>query len=88
MNTYTDNIRGADLDDDTNGTSDYSSEVRCPGTVLTVEEACRTLRISRWMLYKLIHERRIKTFKLGARRLIPASAVDELIGRLQAEEAA
>ncbi len=61
-------------------------EVRCPGTVLTVSEACQRLRVSRWTLYRLIHERKIKTFKLGSRRLIPESAIWTLIDQLSDEE--
>jgi len=44
------------------------------------------LRVSRWTLYRLIHERKIKTFKLGSRRLIPESAIWTLIDQLSDEE--
>jgi excisionase family DNA binding protein len=54
--------------------------------VLTVAEACDVLRISRWMLYRLIHSRRLETIKIGRRRFVPAAAVQELIDRLRAEE--
>lgn len=54
--------------------------------LLTVPEACAVLRISRWSLYKLIHDRQLVTVKIGNRRCIPAVAVRELIDRLQAEE--
>ena len=74
-------------DDSFEPAADYS-EMRCPGRVLTVAEAAERLRISRWMLYKLIHERQITTFKLGSRRLIPESAVSKLVDQLSGEEAA
>jgi len=54
--------------------------------VLTVVEACQVLRISRWMLYRLIHSRRLETIKIGRRRFVPAAAVQEFIDRLRAEE--
>jgi excisionase family DNA binding protein len=54
--------------------------------VLTVNEACATLHISRWTLYKLIRERRLDTIKIGRRRLIPANEISALIERLRGEE--
>jgi excisionase family DNA binding protein len=74
-------------DDESHLENDYGG-IRCPGKVLTVDEACERLRISKWMLYRLIHERQIKTFKLGSRRLIPESALWALIEQLSGEEAA
>lgn len=63
-------------------------EISCPGRVLTVEEAAERLRISKWMLYKLIQRRKIATFKIGSRRLIAESAVWQLVKQLSGEEAA
>lgn len=77
-----------DDEDDSSATNSYESQMRCPGVVISVPEACKMLRISRWTLYKLIHERQIGTIKIGARRLIPITAVYSLIDRLQGEEAA
>jgi excisionase family DNA binding protein len=58
-----------------------------PGsTVLyTVPEACQMLRISRWMLYRLIQTRRLTTIKIGSRRLIPTDEITSYIQRLVAE---
>ncbi len=56
--------------------------------LLTVVEASAQLRVSRWTLYQLIHSRQLETIKIGRRRLIPRSAVQALIERLRAEEAA
>jgi excisionase family DNA binding protein len=64
--------------------SDHSSG---QGRLLTVLEACAELRISRWSLYELIHRRQLKTIKIGARRLVPAMAIQELVQRLIDEEA-
>lgn len=54
--------------------------------LLTVPEAARMLRISRWGLYRLIHSRQLTTIKIGARRLIPRKAVVSLIDRLAGED--
>lgn len=47
--------------------------------LLTVAEACRQLRVSRWMLYRLIQTRQLQTVKLGSRRLVPVDALNALI---------
>jgi excisionase family DNA binding protein len=49
--------------------------------LLTVNEACQTLRISRWTLYGLIREGKIRTVRIKKRRLIPVSAISEFIHR-------
>lgn len=54
--------------------------------VLTVNEACTTLHISRWTLYKLMREGQLDTIKIGRRRLIPASEIPALIERLRGVE--
>lgn len=47
--------------------------------VLTVAEACLTLRISRWALYRLIRSRQIESIKIGKSRRIPATAIHTFI---------
>jgi excisionase family DNA binding protein len=56
--------------------------------VLTVPEACAVLKISRWTLYQLIRTRQLETIKMGSRRCVPVSAIQALVERLRAEEAA
>lgn len=58
-----------------------------PPVVLTVPEAARALKISRWSIYQLIRTRRLATVKIGRRRLVPATALQDLIGRLDEEAA-
>ncbi len=44
-----------------------------------VEEAAEALRISRDMVYELIRSGRLRSIKLGSRRLVPLVALDEYI---------
>lgn len=53
--------------------------------LLTVAEACAELRVSKWTLYQYIHSRQLATIKLRSRRLIPRSAIRDLIERLKIE---
>ncbi|RVX46038.1 excisionase family DNA binding protein [Nonomuraea polychroma] len=54
---------------------------------LSVEEAAAQLRVSRWTLYKFIRSGQLKSFKAGRRRLIPASALNDLVDLLMEEAA-
>jgi excisionase family DNA binding protein len=55
--------------------------------VLRVEEAARALGIGRSLAYDLIRSGRLRSFKVGSRRLIPASAIDEAIAAFMEEAA-
>lgn len=55
--------------------------------VLRVEEAARALGIGRSLTYDLIRSGRLRSFKVGSRRLIPATAIDETIATLTEEAA-
>jgi len=52
-----------------------------PSTValLTVDEACKRLRISRWSFYQLVNRRELATIQIGRRRLVPQKAVTAFI---------
>lgn len=52
--------------------------------VITVDEAAKKLRISRWTLYTLIRSNRLKTIKIGRRRLVPVDALAECVDNLKA----
>jgi excisionase family DNA binding protein len=56
--------------------------------LLRIDEAADRLRVSRWTVYNLIRERKLRTIKIGARRLVPVSAIAECITHLMEEEAA
>jgi excisionase family DNA binding protein len=55
--------------------------------LLTVDEAAERLRIGRSTLYDLIRSRRLRTVKIGARRLVPAAALAETVELLLQEAA-
>jgi excisionase family DNA binding protein len=55
--------------------------------LLTVAEAAARLRISKWMLYNLIRSRRLRSVKIGDRRLIPVPALRDFLAELDEEAA-
>ncbi|MGN6330299.1 MAG: helix-turn-helix domain-containing protein [Motilibacteraceae bacterium] len=58
-----------------------------PQRLLTVPEACDVLRISRWHIYQLINNRRLKTIRIDRRRLIAPADLDAFITGLRADGA-
>ncbi|MBM7784967.1 helix-turn-helix domain-containing protein [Tenggerimyces flavus] len=56
--------------------------------LLTTTEAAQRLGIGRSALYDLIRTRRLRTVKIGARRLVPVDALPEVIAVLVEETAA
>ena len=51
--------------------------------MLTVDEACQYLRISKWTLYRLIQAGKLKTLKIGSRRLVRQESLAELVDQLE-----
>ncbi len=56
--------------------------------LLTMAEASGTLRISRWMLYRLINSRQLHTVTIGRRRFVPASSLQAFVDQLRNVEEA
>ena len=56
--------------------------------LLSINEACQALRISRWSIYQLINQRRIKTVRVLGRHLIAPQDLDDFVAHLRDEEAA
>jgi excisionase family DNA binding protein len=52
--------------------------------MLNVAEACEYLRISKWTLYRLIQDRKLKSVKIGSRRLIRMQSILEFVEQLEA----
>jgi excisionase family DNA binding protein len=46
---------------------------------LSIEETAEACGLSRATLYRLIADGRLATLKIGARRLVPVSAIDALL---------
>ena len=57
-----------------------------PPRCLGVEEAARLLNVGRSTVYDLIRSGRLRSIKIGRRRLVPRAALDALLAEL--EEAA
>ena len=49
-----------------------------PDRLLSIEQAARALGIGRSALYSEISARRIRSVKVGRRRLVPSSAISEV----------
>jgi excisionase family DNA binding protein len=47
-----------------------------------VDEAAEALRISRTAIYELIRSERLRTVKVGRRRLVPVTALSEYVGAM------
>ncbi|WP_344176315.1 helix-turn-helix domain-containing protein [Kribbella lupini] len=56
--------------------------------LITTEDAAARLGIHRSTLYDLIRSRKLKTVKIGSRRLVRVSALEEAIQLLEEETAA
>jgi excisionase family DNA binding protein len=64
-------------------TTAENAEARQIPALLTVQQAMRELGgISRQTLYALIGNRRLRSVRIGSRRLIPADAITECIAQL------
>jgi len=53
------------------------STVTVTPVAYNVNEAAQSLRISRDKIYELIRSGRLRTVKVGRRRLVPVAALDE-----------
>jgi excisionase family DNA binding protein len=65
---------------------DLTSPTTEPAALLRVEDAARLLNIGRSTTYDLIRTRRLRSVKIGRRRLVPRDAITETIAAL-AEDA-
>jgi excisionase family DNA binding protein len=55
--------------------------------LLTIQEAADWLRVSRWSVYNLIHTNRLRTIKIGRRRLVSRDALSECVEQLAKDAA-
>ena len=52
---------------------------------LSVRDAAGALGISRATLYRLVQQKRLATVKIGSRRLVPVTALDNLLEKAAAK---
>lgn len=50
--------------------------------LLTVNEVCARLQISRWSFYRLIHQRQLNTISIGRRRFVPRAELHRFVAAL------
>lgn len=58
--------------------TDLPQQVERRPLLLTIAEACGELRVCRVTLYKLLHQQRLKSVKLGSRRMISSASLVRL----------
>ena len=58
-------------------------ESEIPPVLYRIDEAATALRLSRSLLYELIRSGRLRTVKVGSRRLVPVEALAECVAMLQ-----
>lgn len=51
-----------------------------PDRLLSIEEAAAILGVKRTSVYRVIGAGELRSVKVGRRRLVPSSAVDEFVG--------
>ena len=56
--------------------------------LLNIDQVCETLGIGQFSVYKLINQRRLKSVKIGARRLVSYHALQKFIADLEDEHGA
>lgn len=47
--------------------------------LLSIKETCKRLSIGHWAAYQQIHQQKLKTVKIGKRRLVSTNAIEEFI---------
>jgi excisionase family DNA binding protein len=76
------NVKGVSGEDE-----GMMSESVVTPVVYRVEEAAEALRVSRSVIYELIRSGQLRTVKVGRRRLVPVTALDECVAMLGGDAA-
>jgi len=64
----------------------HHQELPAEELVVTVKEAAERLKVSEWMIHKLIREKELPSVTAGARRLIPYRDLVHFIERRRTAE--
>jgi excisionase family DNA binding protein len=59
--------------------AEWASQSATPPKLLSVEEAAKSLNLSRAAVYKLLSDGSLRSIHIGRRRLVPASAIEDLL---------
>ena len=51
--------------------------------LISIPEACKMLGIGHWSIYQQISQKKLKTVKIGKRRLVSTRAINEYITSLE-----
>lgn len=51
--------------------------------LISIREACKRLGIGNWAIYQQINKRKLKTVKIGGRRLVSIKSLNEFITALE-----
>jgi excisionase family DNA binding protein len=51
--------------------------------LLSIKQACRLLGVGRSNLYEMLALGRVRSVKIGRRRLVPRDAIDEFVGSFE-----
>jgi excisionase family DNA binding protein len=65
---------------------DKAKSNKPPTSMLSVREASAHLGISTWTLYRLFKEEKLKSVKIGKRRLVSMAALTAFIEKLEEED--
>jgi excisionase family DNA binding protein len=74
---------GLDFRGDSSVNDSDMSDIR----LLTLDEACRYLKVSVWSLYQLINKKALPTVKIGGRRLVRYVTLRDYIAKQEKGEA-
>lgn len=60
-------------------------EEQRPITMLTIPQVCRSLAVSKHSVYRLINEGKLKSIRIGRRRLVSSTSIARFVAQLEAE---
>lgn len=74
-------------DQDRDGVATAQPRAYTGERLLTIDEVCAHLRVSRWTFYQLVNSGELSTVKIRRRRLVAVAALSDYVRRLTDEDA-